>query len=102
VAVTERTREVGVRKAIGARRRDITAQFVTESVVLTLFGGVVGVALGWGLAALLAAILELPNAITWWSILLGLSFSVIVGLFFGTYPAIKASRLDPIEALRYE
>jgi len=102
VAVTERTREVGVRKAIGARRRDITAQFVTESVVLTLFGGVVGVALGWGLAAILAAALELPNAITWWSILLGLSFSVIVGLFFGTYPAVKASRLDPIEALRYE
>jgi len=102
VAVTERTREIGVRKAIGARRRDITAQFVTEAVVLTLFGGVIGVALGWGLAAILAEILELPNAITWWSIALGLSFSVIVGLFFGTYPAIKASRLDPIEALRYE
>jgi len=102
VAVTERTREIGVRKAIGARRRDIIAQFVTESVVLTLFGGVVGVGLGWGMAAILAAILELPNAITWWSILLGLSFSVVVGLFFGTYPAIKASRLDPIDALRYE
>jgi putative ABC transport system permease protein len=102
VAVTERTREIGVRKAIGARRRDITAQFVTEAVVLTLFGGVIGVALGWGLAAILAAALELPNAITWWSIALGLSFSVIVGLFFGTYPAVKAANLDPIEALRYE
>ena len=102
VAVSERTREIGIRKALGAKRKDIMSQFIIEALLLTFFGGLIGVALGWGLAALLAGAMDLPNAITWWSVALGLGFSIIVGLFFGTFPAARAASLDPIEALRHE
>ncbi|MBD3372967.1 MAG: FtsX-like permease family protein [Candidatus Coatesbacteria bacterium] len=102
VAVTERTREIGIRKALGARRRDILTQFVIESVILTLFGGAVGVGFGLLLAWGLGSLLELPNAVSVWAVGLGLGFSTFVGLTFGVFPAVKASRLDPIVALHYE
>ncbi len=105
VSVTERTREIGVRKAVGARRQDILVQFLIEAVTLSVLGGVVGLALGYGIGAGVAAILpgEWPPAhVPVWAVLLAFGFSVAVGVFFGIYPAGKASRLDPIEALRYE
>jgi putative ABC transport system permease protein len=103
VSVRERTREIGVRKAIGARRRDILLQFVTEAVVLSEAGGVIGVAVGIGLAALAARIVpQLEAAVPVWAVLLGLVFCSLVGLFFGIYPAVRAARLDPILALRDE
>jgi putative ABC transport system permease protein len=103
VAVTQRTREIGIRKAVGAFRRDIVRQFLTEAVTLTSLGGVVGVAVGIVSARLVRAFVPaLPTAVPFWSILVGLAVSMSVGLFFGLYPAVKASRLDPIEALRYE
>jgi putative ABC transport system permease protein len=103
VSVRERTREIGVRKAIGARRRDILLQFVTEAVVLSEVGGVIGVAVGIGLAALAARIVpQLEAAVPVWAVLLGLVFCSLVGLFFGIYPAVRAARLDPILALRDE
>jgi putative ABC transport system permease protein len=102
ISVTERTREIGVRKALGARRVEILFQFLVEAVCLTLAGGLIGIALGtsigWGVHWLTGFPISLP----WWSFALGLGFSASVGLFFGMYPAVKASRLDPIEALRYE
>jgi putative ABC transport system permease protein len=103
VSVTERTREIGVRKAVGARRRDIVVQFLTEAVVLTFLGGLVGMAFGWGIS--LAARLvfpTLPTAVPMWAAVLGVAVSVGVGLFFGIWPANKAARLDPVDALRYE
>jgi putative ABC transport system permease protein len=103
VSVTERTREIGVRKAVGAFRRDIVLQFLTEATTLSALGGVVGVLLGVGIPAGIKAVFEaLPAETPFWSILLGLAVSMSVGIFFGLYPAVKASRLDPIEALRYE
>jgi putative ABC transport system permease protein len=105
VSVTERTREIGLRKAVGARRRDILWQFLIEAVALSLLGGVLGLALGYGLGALVIALLpiDLPPAyVPLWAVLLAFGFSAAVGVFFGIYPAGKASRLDPIEALRYE
>jgi putative ABC transport system permease protein len=103
MSVTERTREIGVRKAIGARRRDITWQFLTEAITLTAAGGVIGVLLGVGISMLINATLpKLPSAVPVWAIILGVAMSMSVGLFFGMYPAIKAARLDPVEALRYE
>lgn len=105
VSVTERTREIGVRKSVGARRRDILVQFLIEAITLSLVGGVIGLALGYGLGAGVAALLpgDWPAAhVPLWAILLALGFSALVGTFFGIYPAGKASRLDPIEALRYE
>jgi putative ABC transport system permease protein len=105
VSVTERTREIGLRKAVGARRRDILWQFLIEAVALSLLGGVLGLALGYGLGALVIALLpiDLPPAyVPLWAVLLAFGFSAAVGIFFGIYPASKASRLDPIEALRYE
>ena len=105
VSVTERTREIGLRKAVGARRRDILWQFLIEAVALSLLGGVLGLALGYGLGALVIALLpiDLPPAyVPLWAVLLAFGFSAAVGVFFGIYPASKASRLDPIEALRYE
>ena len=102
VSVTERTREIGIRKSVGAKRRDILWQFLIESVVVSGVGGVIGMAVGLGIAFVIAAATPLPAAAPPWAILLGLGFSTAVGLFFGLYPAAKASRLDPIEALRYE
>jgi putative ABC transport system permease protein len=102
VAVTERTREIGIRKAIGARGSDIMRQFLTEAVILAALGGLTGVALGFGIAILISQITPLPYALKWWSIALGIGVSSLVGIVFGIYPAAKASRLDPIEALRHE
>ena len=102
VAVTERTREIGIRKAIGARGSDIMRQFLTEAVILSALGGLTGVALGFGIAILISRITPLPYALKWWSIALGIGVSSLVGIVFGIYPAAKASRLDPIEALRHE
>jgi len=103
MSVTQRTREIGVRKAIGARRSDVIWQFLTEAVVLTGAGGVIGVLLGGGISLLInLAVPSLPSYIPLWAIVLAVGVSMSVGLFFGMYPAIKAARLDPVEALRYE
>jgi putative ABC transport system permease protein len=102
VAVTERTREIGVRKALGAPRRAIMAQFLVESVVLTAMGGLVGVLLGAGISWLVRAVSPLPTYVSIWSVTTGLLFSAVVGVFFGLYPAMRASRLDPVDSLRWE
>jgi putative ABC transport system permease protein len=102
MAVTERTREIGLRKALGARRSDIMAQMLTESVVLSMFGGVIGTMLGSAIAIGISSVTPIPASIEWWSVLLGIGITALVGLFFGLYPAMRAARLDPIEALRRE
>ena len=104
VSVTERTREIGVRKAVGARRQDVLVQFLIEAVTLSLVGGAIGLALGYGAGVVAAkAIPDFPPAhVPLWAVALAFGFSAVVGIFFGIYPAAKASRLDPIEALRYE
>jgi putative ABC transport system permease protein len=102
VSVTERTREIGIRKAAGARRHDILIQFLVESATLALVGGIIGVLLGASIALAIAWFTPLPASIKWWAVVLGLSVSTTVGLFFGIYPATKAANLDPIVALRYE
>ena len=102
VSVTERTREIGIRKAVGARRVDILRQFLIESATLALVGGIVGVVLAIAIATGVSALTGLPSSIEWWTILLGIVVSTSVGLFFGIWPAMKAARLDPITALRYE
>jgi putative ABC transport system permease protein len=102
VSVTERTREIGVRKALGARRRDILGQFLVEATTLSLAGGVIGIALGGSVALLVGAVSPLPAALSLPAVGLGIVMSTLVGVFFGSYPAARASRLDPIEALRYE
>jgi putative ABC transport system permease protein len=103
VSVTECTREIGIRKAIGARRSDIVLQFLTEAVVLTALGGMLGMFFGW-LVSLLARLVfpSLPTAVPLWAVTLGVAVSVGVGLFFGIWPATRAARLDPVVALRYE
>ena len=102
MVVSERTREIGLRKALGARRRDVLWQVLTESVTLSMFGGAVGTTLGFGLALLIAALTPVPAAVQFWSVVMGLGITAAVGLFFGLYPAMRAARLDPIEALRRE
>jgi len=102
VSVSERTREIGLRKAVGARTRDITAQFLLEAIMLTGFGGLVGLAAGVGLAELVAVFAPIPAEVTWWSIALALGVSIGVGLVFGVLPARRAGRLDPVEALRHD
>lgn len=103
VSVTERTREIGIRKAVGARTSDILVQFVIESVTLSLSGGALGIGLGAGLALAIGRFVpNLPAEVTAWSVALAFVFSAGVGIFFGVYPAWKASRLNPIDALRYE
>jgi putative ABC transport system permease protein len=103
VSVTERTKEIGVRKAIGARRRDIVRQFLFEAMMLTFLGGVLGVLLATGISKLIMFLIpSLPATIPMWAVVTGLTVSIGVGLIFGVWPARKASRLDPIECLRYE
>lgn len=102
VSVAERTREIGIRKAVGASNQNILLQFITESVVLSLVGGVIGIILGMLLAWLISAVSPLKAAVAPWIIILGFGFSSAVGIFFGIYPARKAASLNPIEALRYE
>jgi putative ABC transport system permease protein len=99
--VTERTKEIGVRRAIGARRADIIWQFLLEAMTLTGLGGVIGVGLGF-LVSFIVNVLVFPSTIPLMWVGIGFGFSVMIGLIFGLYPAIKAARLDPIEALRYE
>ena len=101
-SVTERTREIGIRMAVGGRPADILAQFVTEALALSVGGGLVGVGLGIGIATLLAREFHWPTIIRAGTILLSMGFSALVGIVFGLYPAQKASRLDPIDALRFE
>jgi putative ABC transport system permease protein len=102
ISVTERTREIGVRKAIGARRREILVQFLIEAAVLTSVGGLLGVLMGSAIGLSVNLISGFPVSLPWWSFALGLGFSASIGIFFGMLPAWRASRLDPIEALRYE
>jgi putative ABC transport system permease protein len=103
MSVTQRTREIGVRKAIGARRRDVISQFLTEAVVLTGSGGIIGVLLAAAISLLINIFLpRLPSSIPLWAVLVAVIVSMSVGLFFGMYPAVKAARLDPVDALRYE
>ena len=102
ISVTERTREIGVRKALGARRAEILFQFLMEAAVLTSVGGLLGIGLGSSIGLVIHWISGFPISLPWWSFAIGLGFSASVGVFFGMYPAVKASRLDPIEALRYE
>jgi putative ABC transport system permease protein len=103
MSVTERTHEIGIRKAIGARRGDVIRQFLTEAVVLTGLGGIAGVLVGVAGASLLPlAFPTLPTAVPLWAIVMAVAMAASVGLFFGMYPAVKAARLDPVEALRYE
>ncbi len=102
VSVTERTREIGLRKALGAKRRDVLLQFLIESAVLALIGGLLGVVLGIGAAKGITLAIGFPSVVAFWSVAVGLSLSGSVGIFFGIYPAHKASMLDPIAALRAE
>jgi putative ABC transport system permease protein len=103
VSVTERTREIGLRKALGARRRDILAQFLTEAVVLSTAGGLIGILFGYGIAYVAALHPDMVDiSVPFWAVLLGVGFSVGVGVIFGLLPAFKAAILQPIDALRYE
>jgi len=102
MVVSERTREIGLRKALGARRADILSQVLTESVTLSIFGGMVGITLGFLAAMTIAAVTPLPARLEPWSVILGIGITAAVGLFFGMYPASRAAALDPIEALRRE
>ena len=102
VAVTERTREIGVRKALGARQRDILLQFLIESATMAIVGGAIGVLLGVGAAKVITLVVGFPTSVQLWSVLLGLFMAGAVGIFFGVYPASKAAKLDPVVALRAE
>jgi putative ABC transport system permease protein len=102
VSVTERTREIGIRMAVGAKRRDILLQFLIEAMVLSILGGVMGIGLGAAGSKVISALAEWPALISWNAVALAFAFSGVVGIFFGLYPARKAARLEPIQALRYE
>jgi putative ABC transport system permease protein len=102
VSVTERTREIGVRKALGARRSDVLRQFLIESSTIALVGGLVGVLLGASFAKGVTALIGMPSKIEFWSVMAGLLLATGVGIFFGVYPARRAAMLDPIAALRFE
>jgi putative ABC transport system permease protein len=102
MSVNERTREIGIRKSLGARRQDIRNQFLAESVTLALLGGLLGLLSGAALAGLVAAVSPLPTRVTWWSVLVALGLGASVGVAFGVYPATRAAKLDPVDALRYE
>jgi putative ABC transport system permease protein len=102
ISVTERTREIGVRKALGARRQEVLFQFLAEAAVLTSVGGILGIIFGAGIGISVNLATGFPISMPWWSFALGLGFSASVGIFFGMVPAVRAARLDPIEALRYE
>ncbi len=104
VSVTERIREIGVRKAIGAKNSDIMRQFLVEAVTLSSLGGLFGMAFGWGLSWLVGTVMkeQLPTYVPLWTVLLAFGFAMLVGLVFGIYPAIRASKLEPVECLRYE
>jgi putative ABC transport system permease protein len=100
--VTERTHEIGIRKSLGARRRDILSQYMVESAVLAGTGGLAGVAVAWMVAVTVRSLTSVPMALPWTSVFIGVGLSATVGLFFGIYPARRASKLDPIAALRVE
>ncbi len=102
ISVTERTREIGVRKALGARRQEVLFQFLAEAAVLTSVGGILGIIFGAGIGVTINLTTGFPISLPWWSFALGLGFSASVGIFFGMVPAVRAAKLDPIEALRYE
>ncbi len=102
VSVTERTREIGIRKAIGAKTRDVMFQFLLESVSISIVGGIIGIILAWTGATVISRIVDLPNQMTLWAVSLAFFFSAGVGVFFGVYPATKAAGLDPISSLRHE
>jgi putative ABC transport system permease protein len=102
VSVTERTREVGIRKAMGAKRGDVLLQFLIEAVILAMVGGIIGVLLGIGVAKGVTLAVGMPSVIKLWAVLAGLLVSASVGIFFGVYPARRAAMLDPIAALRFE
>ena len=102
VSVTERTREIGIRKALGARRADVMRQFLIESGTMALVGGILGVIVGVAVAKIVTLLIGMPSAIEPWAIAAGLLVSASVGIFFGVYPARKAASLDPIVALRFE
>ena len=103
VSITERTREIGTRKALGARKRDIRLQFITEAVILSLTGGVIGIAAGILTGLLVCRFVQgIPPVVSPASVVISFLFSIAVGIFFGFYPASRAAKLDPIEALRYE
>ena len=102
MVVSERTAEIGLRKALGARRKHIILQFLVESITLSTFGGVIGTTLGFTAAWLVTKFTPMPASVHWYSVLMGIGMTAVVGLFFGLYPSIKAARLDPIEALRRE
>jgi putative ABC transport system permease protein len=102
VSVSERTREIGIRKALGARGRDITLQFLVESGAMAMLGGLLGVSIGFGIAEIVTLVLGFPSTVTVLSVVMGLVMATGTGIFFGVYPAWKAASLDPIVALRSE
>ncbi|KPJ64866.1 hypothetical protein AMJ44_12005, partial [candidate division WOR-1 bacterium DG_54_3] len=102
VAVTERIREIGIRKAVGAKKRDILVQFLIEAVIISLMGGVLGIIFGVGVSSIAMYFIGLPLIITPWSIFMATLVSILVGVVSGVYPATRAAKLDPVEALRYE
>ncbi len=102
VSVTERTREIGIRKALGAKKTNILSQFLVEAIILCIVGGLIGIIIGVGIGNLAGGALNAKAAIPYGWVAIGMSLCVLVGIGFGTYPAYKAANLDPIEALRYE